>query len=126
MKDNILCSYLSKNYIGNHAITLVNSYDKTYLCDSSSLDFLSLGKNNKGKYIFRDIKTTILPEFIGLLENKMKELNRLLMLTTKLNLNEIINLYEKLIYRCELNKDTFDKFHESIKTDIDIVSKTLK
>lgn len=125
-KPNFFNAYLLKKYVGNHAITLVNYNNKSYLCDPSSLDFVSLKKNNNGEYLFHDIKTTLLPEYFGILENKVNELNRLLKFTTKLDSKEIIDFYEKVIHSCELNKYTFNKFHESIKNDIDIVCKTLK
>lgn len=119
-------NYILQSFIGNHIITLVNYNKKTYLCDPTNLDFISIKENNKGKSLFHKTKTTILPEYFGILDNKLNKLNSLLKNTTNLNYKEIIALYNNIIHLCEKNKYTFDRFHESIKTDINIVSKTLK
>ena len=124
--DLPLINTIKENIIGNHLITLVNDSNKIILCDAANLDFINLNKNLKGEFLFKDVKTKLLPNYMGLLENNLEELKKGLLKTEKIDLEKVKILYENNINFCKNNINLLNDFHEDIKNDIEIVCKTLK
>lgn len=124
--DLSLINTIKENIIGNHLITLVNDSNKIILCDAANLDFINLNKNLKGEFLFKDVKTKLLPNYMGLLENNLEELKKELLKTEKIDLEKVKILYENNINFCKNNINLLNDFHEDIKNDIEIVCKTLK
>lgn len=121
-----LTRFVFENIVGSHAITLVNNNGSTFLCDATNKDFININRNLNGKYLKNEFIVKILPHFFGLIKDNKKELNNLLKQSQKLNCEEVNKIDKGIHWFLECQEKELNNFHESIKSNIEIICKRLK